>query len=138
MSAKACIYLAALIGVTAVAQPPVDSIDVILEDNGKRDGKILNDAAIADFKQLTHKFQLQLKAAVALGEAAANHDIKAHRFRLRDCGKPVGTREVDSDTGYMLEWIGPCDHVDTLFKAEVKAYNRTMLAWHAKHPKHRE
>jgi len=37
--------------------------------------------------------------------------------------------------GYMLEWIGPCDHVDTLFKAEVRAYNRTMLAWHAKHPK---
>ena len=23
--------------------------------------------------------------------------------------------------GYMLEWIGPCDHVDTLFKAEVRA-----------------
>src|SRR5438045_3670744 len=104
MSAKACvIYLAALIGVAALARPPAHSIDVTLEE-GLPQQPLLTPEAIASFREwMSKEFPAKLKAARLRGEAAAKHDIKAHHFRLRECGKPAGTRGIDPATGYELE-----------------------------------
>jgi hypothetical protein len=122
----------------SLAQPPGDSIDVTLEE-GPAQQPLLTPEAEANFKQWKSKdYPAKLKAAGLRGESAAKHDIKARRFRLRECGKPAGTHEIDSATGYQIAWVGPCEHLDELFQTEARAYNRIMLAWHEKHPKRRE
>jgi hypothetical protein len=78
-----------------------------------------------------------MRAAVAAGNAEAEKDIKSGRFRLRDCGKPSKQREIDEETGYRIERIGPCDQLPLFVPAEAVAYNRTMQNWHAKHHKKR-
>ena len=113
---------------------PLDFFDVTLEE-GPPQQSLLTPEAIASFKEWKSKeFPARLKAARFRGEAAAKHHIKARQFRLRECGKPAGTRGIDSATGYELEWVGPCEHLDYLYLTEARAYNRTMLDWHEKHP----
>jgi hypothetical protein len=75
--------------------------------------------------------------AVAYGKAEAEKDIKAGRLHVKECGTPSTEQEIDSVTGYPIEYIGPCAHRSGLFNTEVRAYNRTMREWHAKHKKRR-
>src|SRR6478672_9540550 len=138
MCVKACICAAALLNFTALAEPPPrDSINVTLEDGEVPQGPSASDDQAAKHiaKVFSKESQIKVKAAVLKGEADAKRDIRSRHFRLRECGKAVGTREIDPGTRYELDWLGPCDHLDYLFLAEAKAYNDTMLEWYRKHPK---
>ena len=112
-----------MIGLAALAQASDNSVEVTLED-------------ITPTIPPRLEGPQSMRAAVAAGKAEAEKDIKARRFRLRDCGTPSKNREIDEETGYRIERIGPCDQLPLFMPAQVIAYNRKMREWHAKHKKH--
>jgi hypothetical protein len=103
------------------------SIEVTLEDGPPVSEKPMSDAELARWKQQAVEF------AREQGNAAAEKDIKAGRFRIRKCGDPAGKKEIDSKTGYRIQWAGPCSQRNVYSNAAVHAYNRTMRRWKAKH-----
>jgi len=116
---KACIVLVLVASLGAFAGASDNSVEVTLEQ-----------PPVVYGPEVT-------AAARARGKAEAEKDIKAGHFRVRDCGKASGKREIDTVTGYPIERIGLCDHRSEVFDAEVIAYNQTMREWHAKHKRRR-
>lgn len=68
-----------------------------------------------------------------LGKAEAERDIKTGHLRLLDCGNPFQFPKIDEKTGYRIDWIASCGDRNFDFDTEVRAYNDTMLQWHATH-----
>ena len=76
-----------------------------------------------------------LAAAKTRGSRSAEADIRRGVFRILDFGAPLPPdtgRRIDRQTRYPLVSIWGCV-VTERFTTEVKAYNETMRAWHARH-----
>jgi hypothetical protein len=65
-----------------------NSIEVPLEGREDPEARMFTDAELTRLKQGGEEFGVK-KAACERGKAAAKKDIKAGRFRLRDCGEPA-------------------------------------------------
>ena len=88
---NARIILTLLVAFTATVRATDNSGDVFYEEVPSR-----------------HGGPQSIEEARALGKAEAERDIKAGRFRVRDCGKPARPHETDPITGYPIEYTGPC------------------------------
>jgi hypothetical protein len=130
---KACIVVVLVLSLGQRAYASENSIEVTLEGREDPQARVFTDAEVARFKQGAEEFGVKFKATCERGKAAAKKDIKAGRFRLRDCGEPAKKREIDSETGYRIERIAPCSQRNVYFDAEVIAYNWTMREWTGKH-----
>ena len=120
---KRRLVLIVIIGFAALVQARDNSVEVTLEDTPEH------------FEGPQNIFD-----ARAQGRAEAEKDIRRGRFHVKDCGKPSTPHETDTVTGYPIEYIGPCGSwtLRTMLRdEEVRAYNRTMREWYAKHKKHR-
>jgi hypothetical protein len=76
--------------------------------------------------------------AKARGKDQAQKDIKAGRFRVYDYGRPARPHETDKVTGYEIEYLGQptsWGNIRIMRDEELKAYNRAMREWCAKHKK---
>ncbi len=79
--------------------------------------------------QSTNNF-IKKKDAFEHGRAAAQRDAKAGHFRILSFGKAQEPREVDPETGYLVEQVAPLDLRLAAF--EQAGYNKVMRRWHAK------
>jgi hypothetical protein len=132
MRVRAYIWIALVTILAPSAWAADKSVEVTLEDSPVRE-KPISDAELARWKQQAEEFGVKFKAACDRGNAAAEKDIKAGRFRIHKCGDPTKKDETDSKTSYRIERVGPCSQRNVYFDAEVEAYNRTMRVWNAKH-----
>jgi hypothetical protein len=110
-----------IVGFSALAEARGNSVEVTLENTPEH-----------------HEGPQTIPAAREQGKADAEKDIKAGHFRVFDYGSPARQHETDKITGYPIEYLGrpaPWGDIRILRDQELKAYNRTMREWYAKHRK---